>query len=366
MFPAWEASERECKTLDETSTWDAKKSSGDFETDLKAICNTVFTCATHPGLKSNQTLVRCSQFIVDPVSTQACLFALTASKTIHSLNLNGCALSDVSLNLLRTVLPQTSITHLAVDYNSNGGATEALCNLASVDSLTSLSLRGNQLGAENILTLCGVLKTKTNTIKSLSLYRNGIGDMGAEHMSKLLRENKTLKHISLSANGITSLGLKELLTGLTRYTLDQEGVDARALLSGGRDVEDEGKKKKKGKKKETGGAIKLDEILSGGVCAKDGAGNDIEGTVVAGVGTVCRGNMELVCLDLSYNVDIGKNRTDGIKVLTTTLQKEDLLVGQLNTLVLTGCGLNEEDEKMVVDLLKEVGVERDSLDSNEK
>ena len=43
----------------------------------------------------------------------------------------------------------------------------------------------------------------------------------ARKISRLLRENKTLKNISLSANGITSLGLKELLTGLTRYTLDQ-------------------------------------------------------------------------------------------------------------------------------------------------
>jgi hypothetical protein len=366
MFSAWEAAEREGQTLDETTTWDVKKSSGDFETDLKEICTTVFSCATHPFLKSDQTsTVRCSHYIVDPISTQASLLALTARKTIHSLNLNGCALSDVSLNLLRTALPQTSITHLAVDYNG-GGTAEALCNLASIDSLTSLSLRGNQLGAENILTLCGVLKTKTNTIKSLSLYRNGIGDLGARKISRLLRENKTLKNISLSANGITSLGLKELLTGLTRYTLDQEGVDARVVLSGavvGGEVEGGGKKKKKGKKKETGGASKLDEILSGGVCAKDEAGNDIEGTAVAGVGTVCRGNMELVCLDLSYNVDIGKNATDSLNVLSTTLQKEDLLVGQLNTLVLMGCGF-EEGEKMAIDLLKEVGVERGSV--NEK
>jgi hypothetical protein len=373
MFEIFDATEsgRNRESFDDIS-WDSKKTSGAFNTDFNEICASVLNVQAHPKIiQSKGDRVQCQHFIVDPCSTKATMLALSASKNICSLYLNGCALNDVSLNLIRIALPNTSITTLAVDYNNTTGCNDvtALCSLASVETLTSLSLRGNQLGAgENVSILCRILKTNSS-IKSLSLYRNKLGNQGTIAISRLLRFNKTLKNISLSANGIGCIGLRELLTSITRYQLDQDGIDSRNMMSNitVEQEDDDGKKKKKKKKsKKNDNAQKLDEILEGGVCEKDKDGNDIEGSEKAVVGTICRGNTEVVCLDLSCNFEMGVADGEGSEILKEFVlnktNKDDLLLGGLNTLDLNGCGLAEEQRMM--NFLKEVNTER-SVSRNE-
>jgi hypothetical protein len=353
-------------------TWDLKSSTGDgFASDYQNIAINTLNIVPNPNVKSTNTSVRCSHSILDPGSIRAMTLALGASKTITTLAFSNCAISTSGLLLLQQSLPSTQINSLAIDYNGSAASVEALASFAKpIPNFTSLSLRGNNLGAVGTATLCDALEQNT-TLTNLTLYRNGVGDVGACSLARLFRINKTIKHISVGSNGLGPHGLNELMSSVTRYTLDQSGLEARQALSAPAKEEEEsenggGKKKgakkggKKGGKKGKGEKEEpvLDEILSGGVVIKSGEenGEESEGAVVAAVGTVCRASTSVVRLDVSYNADIGV-AGDPVVQHFINAARDDLILNKLNGIDLMGCGLSTKCEQECGDLIRAVRAE---------
>jgi hypothetical protein len=357
-------------------TWSGK-TSGSFALDYATICTDVLKAVPNPAirvLKSGsgedaiETSVQCNHTVIDPCSLKAAMLALNHSK-MTKMSFNNCALSETSLELLKEGIYSTQITSLAVDYNGNdtAAAAAALCNLISCSQLTSLSLRGNGIGQEQetVKVLCDALRGNT-TLTNLTVYRNELGDEGVNSILRIFRINKSLQHISLGSNGITADCFKNILSSVTRYTLDQSGLEERnALLN--TPVADDGGGKKKGKGKGKGSAdgASTDEILNKGVASKDKEGNDVEGSLVAAIGTVCRGNTNIVRLDLSYNVEIGKSGSSIIQQFLES-SKEDIKVGSLSNLDLKGCGLIDEQLQCdaVATFLKGIRAESASNDES--
>ena len=363
MENIWDASSK-CNNRDDLSdiTWSAGKGdTGLFKDSFPLICKDIVKIPIHPAIRTNltttsaadavETSVRCSHTIIDPGTMKATMLAIAASKTITSISFNNCGLNDVALATLATGLSTTQVTSLAVDYNESIDIT-ALCNLITCPQLTSLALRGNNLGKTegNVQLLCDVL-SKNTTLTHLTLYRNGLGDNGIKIVTRMLRRNKTIQMLSVGSNDITAKGLSDLIASVTCYTLTQIGLDERNELKNvSADAGGDKKKKKKGG--DANGPV-LDAIVSGGICEKDEEGNDIEDSNIATLGTICRGNTNIVRLDVSYNANM-KNGSKEIIEEFISNSKEDILLSALTTLDIIGCGLSEEQVSECVKYLSTV------------
>ena len=363
MENIWDASSK-CNNRDDLSdiTWSAGKGdTGLFKDSFPLICKDIVKIPIHPAIRTNltttsaadavETSVRCSHTIIDPGTMKATMLAIAASKTITSISFNNCGLNDVALATLATGLSTTQVTSLAVDYNESIDIT-ALCNLIACPQLTSLALRGNNLGKTegNVQQLCDVL-SKNTTLTHLTLYRNELGDNGIKIVTRMLRRNKTIQMLSVGSNDITAKGLSDLIASVTCYTLTQIGLDERNELKNVR-ADAGGDKKKKKKGGDANGPV-LDAIVSGGICEKDEEGNDIEDSNIATLGTICRGNTNIVRLDVSYNANM-KNGSKEIIEEFISNSKEDILLSALTTLDIMGCGISEEQVSECVKYLSTV------------
>ena len=76
-------------------------------------------------------------------------------------------------------------------------------------SLTSLNLRGNNIGPIGAAALAKAL-TKNTSLTSINLSNNNIGDKGAIVLAEALKVNTSLRAITLVNNNIGDEGAKEL------------------------------------------------------------------------------------------------------------------------------------------------------------
>ncbi|KAF9355426.1 hypothetical protein BGX26_006576 [Mortierella sp. AD094] len=84
-------------------------------------------------------------------------------------------------------------------------------------TLTTLELRGNQIGDEGALALSETLKTNT-TLTTLDLESNRIQKEGALALSEALKTNTTLTTLNLQSNEIKNEGAQALSEAVKTYT----------------------------------------------------------------------------------------------------------------------------------------------------
>jgi hypothetical protein len=101
-------------------------------------------------------------------------------------------------------------------------------------ALSSLDLRGNQIGDAGAKDLSDALKHNT-TLTSHSLGVNLMGDVGAKDLSDALKYNSTLTSLNLDVNVIGAAGAKDLSDALihnyilTSLDLDDNPIDDSQL-----------------------------------------------------------------------------------------------------------------------------------------
>ncbi|KAH7036113.1 hypothetical protein BKA57DRAFT_429798 [Linnemannia elongata] len=96
---------------------------------------------------------------------------------------------------------------------------EALEELRTNSTLTSLNLRSNKIGDDGAQALSEALKTNS-TLTTLDLYNNSIGPNGAQALSKALKTNSTLTTLNIHRNRIGPDGAQALSEALkTNSTL---------------------------------------------------------------------------------------------------------------------------------------------------
>ncbi|CAF1461499.1 unnamed protein product [Adineta ricciae] len=139
-----------------------------------------------------------------------------------------CSMQNISRRLnqiLSTYERYRTLTELSLYWNGIGtkGAQHIANALRTNTTLTTLNLGYNRLGDGGAQHIADALGTNT-TLATLILLDNGIGAEGAKHIADALRTNTTLTTLNLSWNGIGAEGAQHiadaLRTNTTLTTLD--------------------------------------------------------------------------------------------------------------------------------------------------
>ena len=77
--------------------------------------------------------------------------------------------------------------------------------------LSTLDLKGNNIGREGCVTLSNLLQKDDTRLKFLDLDNNDIDDEGADLIASSLENNTKLKRLDLQSNGITQRGIGAFL-----------------------------------------------------------------------------------------------------------------------------------------------------------
>ncbi|KAJ3433815.1 leucine rich repeat family protein [Anaeramoeba flamelloides] len=115
----------------------------------------------------------------------------------------------------RLILNDQTLTSLDLSYNQIGAeGMQSLSECLKVNqTLTNLNLSENLIGAKGMETLSEALKVN-QTLTNLVLFFNQIRDEGMQPLCESLKFNQTLTVLSLSMNKIRAKGMKPLFESL--------------------------------------------------------------------------------------------------------------------------------------------------------
>jgi len=134
--------------------------------------------------------------------------ALKENQTLTSLSLSGDKIGAKAVRHLAGALEvNQTLTSLSLSGKKIGA--KAVGHLAGAlevnQTLTSLSLSGKKIGAKAVGRLAGALK-ENQTLTSLEFVHNDIGDKGVKHLAKALKVNKTLRSLKIAADFHNDIG----------------------------------------------------------------------------------------------------------------------------------------------------------------
>ncbi|CAH1269328.1 CARMIL1 [Branchiostoma lanceolatum] len=142
---------------------------------------------------------------------------------IASLDISDNGFDEHMETLLSWIGQNKAIRHLNISKNFSGirprrlpRVLEAVKRLIQEDnsSIDSLCLADSKL-KENLIPILNVLGSN-NSLTSLDISGNGMGDFGARMLSKALQINSKLRTIMLDKNGITARGFQDLGAALEK------------------------------------------------------------------------------------------------------------------------------------------------------
>ncbi|XP_078608034.1 F-actin-uncapping protein LRRC16A-like isoform X2 [Branchiostoma floridae x Branchiostoma japonicum] len=142
---------------------------------------------------------------------------------ISSLDISDNGFDEHMETMLSWIGQNKAIRHLNISRNFSGirprhlpRVLEAVKRLIQEDnsSIDSLCLADSKL-KENLIPILNVLGSN-NSLTSLDISGNGMGDFGARMLSKALQINSKLRTVMLDKNGITARGFQDLGAALEK------------------------------------------------------------------------------------------------------------------------------------------------------
>lgn len=85
-----------------------------------------------------------------------------------------------------------------------------------VNSLTSLSLKANEIGDTGAISIAKMLEVNTS-LQELDLSDNFIGDSGVQELTKSLAKNTTLQRLNISSNRFSKIEGGVLRTSFSSF-----------------------------------------------------------------------------------------------------------------------------------------------------
>ena len=142
---------------------------------------------------------------------------------VNSVDLRGNGITAVGLTVLSEVLRQRSgVRNLSLEWNNISDDIEEFTeSLARNQSLQSLDLRNNRIGATGASHLARALEVNSSLIK-LDLRWNEIGYAGGKKLLQLLSRPHSLKQLDLAGNKIPEDLLADLEKALKSHQNLQE------------------------------------------------------------------------------------------------------------------------------------------------
>merc|ERR1712118_357528 len=80
--------------------------------------------------------------------------------------------------------------------------------------IVSLALSGNNISDEGAWLIADMLEEPTSKLRNVNLWRNQVGDVGAQRIAQALSTNRTLTTINLTGNKCTDVGILALAKAL--------------------------------------------------------------------------------------------------------------------------------------------------------
>jgi Ran GTPase-activating protein (RanGAP) involved in mRNA processing and transport len=129
--------------------------------------------------------------------------------------------------IVKEVLFNKQCTRLWLDGNrlTSIGASVLSSALNNNNTLERLYLYGNSISDIGLKYLCKTLSMHNKTLKILGLQQNQITDLGAEHLSQMLKLNKSLTALWLDQNDISDKGVKFLSNALQYSNSSLQYID---------------------------------------------------------------------------------------------------------------------------------------------
>ena len=150
-------------------------------------------------------------------------------QTLRRLVLEGNPLTECGIQFLSSAIPKTNIQILKlgkIALGDVGAHSLSVMLRQSTCSIRKLDLRSCNLGTDGASSLANALRTN-NSLESLCLGRNNIGDSVVMEIVSALRTKVVLRILDLQYNPITNVGAAEFVRCIDEYNYSLRKVKLR-------------------------------------------------------------------------------------------------------------------------------------------
>lgn len=159
----------------------------------------------------------------DAYSMRILTFTLANSPKLQIVKFDNCALDDVQLEMLQSIVSRETchITSLYLDWN---GESSMYPNFAKENvRLKFLSLRSNNISEEDMAALCENVKINIH-LEALNVFGNPITSF--QPFADLLEVNRSLKNLNVSKTGLDDNSIACLVGNIGVYPFPEEELAA--------------------------------------------------------------------------------------------------------------------------------------------
>ncbi|KAJ8722490.1 hypothetical protein PYW07_003670 [Mythimna separata] len=151
-------------------------------------------------------------------------------RNLYKFTIKKCRIDMHALHELGKMLPYTTITDICLDDCplKQANCEELLQNTTFLKNLSLCRCNINDAVCKRMAATLHYLKPAENSLETLNLSSNRIGDEGAKYFAEALRSNRHLRYLNLAGNLITDEGASQIFNILIEFPLTyDENINRR-------------------------------------------------------------------------------------------------------------------------------------------